>query len=234
VSRAAWGGYADSMSRLYCDTKTVPHAAPESGMPLVGWAWACLSDLFFHELATIEANVDRLLAKKREEATAPLQQLMTSAERRIATAATEIDEHPSPPLLLRELTWRLHQVEVEGIGLRIQELEAQRAAGDGTAAFLWLLTNSPKVKRPAGGSARTVSAFSGAVITAKLGGEKATAKVQESLLPRLARELHDAHFRIEQSKLQGADVSDANLRDAEADRASALSQMAVEARGNTK
>jgi hypothetical protein len=215
------------MSRRYCADEAVAHLAPPGGMPLVGYAWACLSDLFFHELAEAEATVDRSLDSRRAVITGELERRMRLAESRIAAAATEIAAHPSPGLLLRELTWLLHEVEREGVSLRLRELRYQKAEGGGSAAFRWLLDVSPKVSRPAAGSARTVSAFSGATLTAKLGEVESAATVRESPLAALARRLHDAHFTIERQRLAGGDET--ALAPAETARARTLAEMAAQA-----
>lgn len=230
VNAARWAGYAKTMSRQYCGNSVVRRTAPNTGMPLGGWTWACLSDLFFHELAEVEANVDHLLTARRIDMTAKLERLMTTAENRIEQAPAELAVHPSPQLLMRELTDLLHQVELEGVRLRIQELEYQKAAGSGTPAFRWLLETSPRVKRPSGGSSRTISAFSGSVVTATLGDASATATVVESALPRLARELHDAHFEIERLRQEQQDPAGEQRVRAEYARAHALAGMVSNAR----
>lgn len=230
VSPERWSAYAQAMSRLHCDSRRVRLEAPSNGMPLGGWEWACLSDVFFHELAEVEASVDHLLTTRRIAVTATLEQLMSAAEDRIARAPSELAVHPSPKLLLRELTWALHQVEVEGARLRIRELEYQKAAGDGTPAFRRLLELSANVHRPAGGSARTISVTSGAKITAKLGDATADAAVRESELARLARELRDAHFRLERLRIEGQDPAGAARLGVESERARVLGEMAIEAR----
>ena len=230
VTADRWGMYSVAMSRQYCDKKMVMGTVPKSGMPLGGWTWTCLSDLFFHELAGIETGVDRQLDAKRVKVTATLERLMSTAEGRIANAPAELAVHPSPQLLLRELTGLLHQVELEGMRLRIQELEYQKAAGSGTPVFRWLLETSPRVNRPAGGSSRTISVFSGATITAKLGDSSAKVKVTESALPRLAKRLHDVHFRLEKLRLENADPAGQERLDAESERAGVLAKMAQEAR----
>ena len=230
MSPERWSAYARAMSRVYCDSRRVRHEAPADGMPLGGWEWACLSDVFFHELAEVEASVDHLLTTRRIAVTATLEQLMSAAEERIVRAPSEFAVHPSPKLLLRELTWALHQVEVEGARLRIRELEYQKAAGDGTPAFRRLLEMSPNAHRPAGGSSRLVPVSTGAKITARLGDATADAAVRESELARLARELRDAHFRLERLRIEGQDPASAERLGVESERARALGEMAIEAR----
>jgi hypothetical protein len=152
---------------------------------------------------------------------------MQLTESRIAEAAADVAAHPSPGLLLRELTWLLHEVELEGVSLRLRELGYQKVAGGGSEAFRWLLGLGPKVSRPAAGSARSVSAFSGSTLTAKLGELEAATKVSESELAALARRLHDAHFTIERQRLAGTD--EAARAPAETARARVLAEMAVRA-----
>jgi hypothetical protein len=79
-----WRRYAPGFSRLYCAPPAVPASVPASGMPLVGNAWACLSDRFFHELAPIEVRVGRALDVKRAMATDPILSAMNAAETLLA------------------------------------------------------------------------------------------------------------------------------------------------------
>jgi hypothetical protein len=229
VSPGRWSAYARAMSRLYCDSPRIPHQAPAGGMPLGGWGWACLSDVFFHEFAEIEAGVDRSLTARRMAVTATLERLMSAAEDRVVRAASELVLHPSPQLLLRELTWALHQVELEGARLRIRELQYQRAAGDGTPAFRRLLASSPNVIRPPGGSSRNLPVAPGARITARLGDATAEAAVMESELARLARQLRDTHFRLAQLRIEGQDPAGDERLGVETRRARVLAEMAMKA-----
>jgi hypothetical protein len=181
---ARWNDLARSFSRRYCDARTVAAVAPPTGMPLRGYAWACLSDLFFHELAPIEAGVSRALTVKRAVATEPLERAMRAAESTLADTA-RLD--PVPAFALRRIAERLVDVDRAGAELRLRELRAQRDAGEGSAAFRWLLDISRAVHRPLTVPKLTISV------------DQAKTDVAGTALPDLAKHadaLHRAHYRL--------------------------------------
>jgi hypothetical protein len=163
VAPERWTRYAQGFSKIYCDR--VPQIAPARGMPLTGWAWTCLSDRFFKELAEIEVRAEAMLENKRDGITGTLEGAMKAAEYKISLAG---DMENPPSFLLREVEQLLHQVDKMHRDLRIKELEIQRAAAPGTPSFRWLLELSHAVLRPANGSGLAVRSFRGARLTVKV------------------------------------------------------------------
>ena len=149
-----WNGYARGFNKLYCTPPAVPAAAPATGISLVGYTWACLSDLFVHELAPIEARVARALDVKRAMATEPLANGMATLET-LVTAAERLD--PVPRFALGRIAEHLLTVERLATELRIAELKAQRKAGNGDAAFRWLRDLGRAVRRPSTVPALTIT-----------------------------------------------------------------------------
>lgn len=209
-----WKEYARGFSRLYCAPPAVPAAVPASGMPLVGNAWACLSDLFFHELAPIEVRVARALDAKRAIATGPLVRAMDAAEKLLADVERL---NPVPRFALQRLAESLHSVNRLGTELRISELKAQRNAGDGTAAFHWLLDLSRVVRRPSTVPKLTITLDEVKAILPGTAPKAATAAQSDAL--------HRIHYRyaLLEAGVTGPDDARATL---DVQRAQALAALA--------
>lgn len=219
LATSRWNAHARSFDQLYCDGRTVPAAAPASGMPLRGWAWACLSDRFFQELSDMEVRVGRGLDARRAGATAPLERSMSAAE----TMLADIERlDPVHDFALQRLAALLHDTERIGADLRLQELKAQRDAGTGTASFRWLLDASPVVRRPS----RAVK------VKVTLQGATTEAAVNHAPPPQTgpeSRALHKAHFEQAAFDLSRGTPADDRATLAR-ERASALMALATKAR----
>lgn len=214
-----WTVYARGFNRIDCGDARVSLTAPPGGMPMRGWAWTCLSDLFFHEFAAIEAGVERTLTARRRVATDDLERAMQRAEFTLALAA---NDDANQPRLLRTLEGQLADVNARGLRLSIRALELQRDNGPGVDAFRWLVDHSPVVHRPEAGVRLKVS----------VGGASAEARLAAPEPPRTARlatDLHHAHYRL--ARLQSEGRPDATRSQAATEaRRQALVSMAAEAR----
>jgi hypothetical protein len=224
-----WSRYASRFSRLQCADRA-PAAAPAGGMPLGGWAWACLSDLFFHELAELEVGVDSAMTARRRALTEPLERAMSMAEDRLAEVHRVIGNSSSPRLLLRDASWQLFQVWRQLTELRLQELEAEKRAGGSTPAFRWLLEISPVVRRrPEVGAAEPIVAPAGATLQASLESMRGEATVAAPMRTTLARRLHRIHYRLTMLAREGGG-NEERRASLESERARTLTSIAEQAR----
>jgi hypothetical protein len=155
---------------------------------------------------------------------------MAAAEERIDGARATFTEHPSPGLLLRELTWQLHQVRLELMRLRIRELEGEQAAVEKAPELRWLDEATRVRVSSAAAHAHPVEAPVGATVVARAGSARTAASVVDAPLPRLARELRDVHERLETLRERTTDPLDAERQRLETNRARILGDLAAHAR----
>jgi hypothetical protein len=224
-----WARFAGGFSNLHCAGRA-PATAPAAGMPLGGWAWACLSDRFFHELAVLEVGVDSALASRRRSITEPLEAAMRTAETRLAAVKPIIGDSSSPRLLLRDVSWQLFQVWRLLTELRLQELEAEKRAGGTTPAFRWLLDISPVVgRRPDAAGDAPITVATGTTLKVSLGPMSTEAKVANPRRTTLARTLHRIHYRLTMLAAERAEVDDRRTG-LETERARTLTSIAEQAK----
>lgn len=220
-----WSRYAGQLDPLYC--ARVRTRAPADGMPLVGWAWACLADRFFRELVELELGVNGALTDRRRTLTAPAELALRKAEDGIGDATRVIAHASSPALLLRNVTWQLFEAWRELAGLRLEELQAQERFRGTTPAFQWLLDISPVVRRREHGSEAPIAIAAGATLSVSFGADLARAAVATAGRTNLARELHRLHYRL--ALLNGQPAANEERGALEVGRARTLQSIAEQA-----
>lgn len=196
VPAARWKDLAKGFEGDRCKQAAVD-GKPE--VALDGGRWACVTDAFLRELVDLELRVEGRMDAHRQRLTQPLERAMQDAERRFEELRAQ---RAAPTLWLRDMTWRLNAVWLEGARLRIQELEhIQAAAAKANPAFRWLLSLSPGT-----GSGRPgptpIPVPPGSPVRVRLGAVEKEVRVESaaSAGPALTRELyasHHAHRNVE-------------------------------------
>jgi hypothetical protein len=133
IERATWDRLASGLSGPAC---TQQAGGPPGPVTVDGGRWACLSDNFFGEQATLEAEAERNIRQRREQLLAPLAREMASVRQRLAWLrehATVVGEQQA--LWRRDMTWRLNRAFLEGAKVRLGELQALQAVAAQNAGY---------------------------------------------------------------------------------------------------
>lgn len=213
LSAERWARYAPAFSGVSCgDTKSL-QVPPSKDVQMVGWAWTCLSDLFFKELAAIEVGEARELSEKRAIATERLEAAMRAAEQALSLLG---DGHDVPRSFLARVGQLLHEVERIGTALRLKELQLLLNGGNATFPVRTMLAKSSVLRRTRNGSPMRVT-LEGATVEIQIKDQFATS--------RLAGDLHIVHYRLAVLQLKG-DTPTESRDSRERDRRSILFDMA--------
>lgn len=192
IAAERWTVYARDFDDLHCARMTAL-TPPPNGIRPVGWAWACLSDLFFNELTQIEVGIAKARAEKRANVTQHLDAAIQTLEEELGTV-TDADEPPR--LFVWKIEGLVHAANRAEIEIRLEELRRRRNAGGDSEALRWLnAARSPAARPPV--FARVRVKLEGASMEIEQHGKDA------SRLFALARSLHRARHRLTVLRLQG-------------------------------